>query len=113
MPYSTAFSSLLLSVVILRMILLAGDSHPNPGSQTSESSSSFYGTDLYNFMNLTNHYNVQSIANNLDALIAEIEFSFFDIVSFPGHCLHNEYPSDEFMFPSFHPPERKDRVRDR
>ena len=63
-------------MVILLMILLAGDVYPNSGPQTSESSSSLYCTDLYNFMNLPNHlsivhYNVQSIANKLDTLIAE------------------------------------------
>ena len=58
------------------LILRAGDIHPNPGPQPSESSDSLSSTDLYNFLNLPNHlstvhYNVQSIANKLDTLIAE------------------------------------------
>ena len=103
-------------VVIHLLILRAGDIHPNPGLQSSESSDSLSSTDLYNFLNLPNHlstvhYNVQSIANKLDTLIAE--FSFFDVVSFSETWLHDSLSSDELLFPSFHPPERKDRAHDR
>ena len=116
MSYLTVYNSLLLSVVIFVIILLAGDVHPNPGPKSSECSSSLYSTDLYNFLNLPNHlstihYNVQSIANKLDNLIAE--FRYFDIVSFSETWLHDEYSSNELLFPSFYPPERKDRVSDR
>ena len=53
----------------------------------------------------------KSIANKLDTLIAE--FSFFDVVSFSETWLHDEISSNELPFPSFHPPERKDRADNR
>ena len=116
MLYSIVFSSLILSVVIPIMIMISGDVHPNPGLQTSESSSSLDSTDLYNFLNLPNYlsnvyYNVKNKVNTLDTLIAE--FSFVDIVSFFETWLHNEYPSNESIFPSFRPSVRNDRVRDK
>ena len=103
-------------VVTHLLILLAGDIHPNPGPQPSESSDSLSSTDLYNFLHLPNHlstvhYNVQSIANKLDTLIAE--FSFFDVVSLSETWLHDGIFSDGLLFHSFHSPERKDRVHDR
>ena len=103
--------------MILLLILKAGDVHPNPGPQSNESSCSVSTTsDIYNFLNLPNHpstvhCNVQSISNKLDTLIAE--FSFFDILSFSETWLHDEFSSNELIFPSFHPPERKDRNDDR
>ena len=111
------YNLLLLPLVILLLILRAGDVHPNPGPQSNETSCSASNTsDIYNFLNLPNHlstvhYNVQSIPNKLDTLFAE--FSFFDILSFSETWLHNEYLSDDLIFPSFHPPERKDRTGDR
>ena len=103
--------------MILLLILKSGDVHPNPGPPPSESSDSWSSSlDLYNFLKLPNHlstihYNVQSIANKLDTLIAE--FSFFDVVSFSETWLHDEISSNELLFPSFHPPERKDRANNR
>ena len=105
------YSLLILLVLFLSLILQAGDVHPNPGPLSNESFGSASSTsDIYNFLNLPNHlstvhYNVQSIANKLDTLIAE--FSFFDIVSFSETWLYHEYLSDDLIFPSFHPPERK------
>ena len=93
MFYSIFSSLLLLSVMIVRLILKSGDVHPNPGPPPSESSDSWSSSlDLYNLLNLPNHlstihYNVQSIANKLDTLIAE--FSFFD-VSFSETWFHDE-----------------------
>ena len=111
------YNLLFLALVILLLILRAGDVHPNPGPQSNESSCSVSTTsDIYNFLNHPNHvstvhYNVQSISNKLDTLIAE--FSFFDILSFSETWLHDEFSSDELIFPSFYPPERKDRTDDR
>ena len=112
----TICSVLPLMVVTHLLILRAGDIHPNPGPQPTESSDSLSSTDLYNFLNLPNHlstvhYNVQSIANKLDTLIAE--FSFFDVVSLSETWLHDGIFSDELLFPSFLSPECKDRVHDR
>ena len=103
--------------MILILILKSGDVHPNPGPPPSESSDIWSSSlDLYNFLNLPNHlstihYIVQSIANKLDTLIAEL--SFFDVVSFSETWLHDEISSNELPFPSFHPPERKDRADNR
>ena len=71
--------------------------------------------DNYNFLNLPNHlstvhYNVQSIANKLDTLIAE--FSYFYNMSFSETWLHNGFSSNKLIVPSFHP-KRKDRIDDR
>ena len=109
-------SLLPLLVVTHVLILRAGDVHPNPGPQPSESSCSLSSSDLYNFLKHPNHlstihYNVQSITNKIDTLIAE--FSFFDIISFSETWLHDSVSSDDLHFPSFHPPERKDRVNNR
>ena len=117
MFYCTFSCLLPSSVVIILLILKSGDVHPNPGPPPSESSDSCSSSfDLYNFLNLPNHlstihYNVQSIANKLDTLIAE--FSYFDIMSFSETWLHNEVSSNELLFPSFHPPERKDPADNR
>ena len=103
--------------MILLLILKSGDVLPNPGPPPSESSDSWSSSlDLYNFLNLPNHlstihYNVQSIANKLDTFIAE--FSFFDVVTFSETWSHDEISLHELLFPSFHPPERKDRAYNR
>ena len=73
-------------------------------------------TDIYNFLNLPNHlptvhYNVQSLANKVDVLISE--FSYFDLVSFSETWLDNSVATQDLLFPTFHPPERKDRLSDR
>ena len=104
--YYTSYSMLILSVAVLLLILQAGDVHPNPGLQSTESSASSSTTyDIYKFLNLPNylstvHYNVQSIANKLDTLIAEF---YFDIMSFPETWLHNGYSTNKLIVPSFHP----------
>ena len=94
------------------LILLSGDIHPNPGpdggNHSVHTSSS---TDLYNFLNFLNHlstvhYNVQSLANKVDLLISE--FSYFDLVSFSETWLDKSVSSQDLLFPTFHPPERKD-----
>ena len=99
------------------LILLSGDIHPNPGpdggNHSVHTSSS---TDLYNFLNLPNHlstlhYNVQSLANKVDVLMSE--FSYFDLVSFSETWLDKSVSSQDLLFPTFHPPERKDRLSDR
>ena len=53
-------------IIILYLILISGDIHPNPGPNFDVPSSSSCSNDLYNFLNLPNHlstihYNVQSI----------------------------------------------------
>ena len=117
MSYLTVYNSLLLSVVIFVIILLAGDVHPNPGTKSSESLSSLYSTDLYNFLNLPNHlstthYNVQSIANKLDNLIAE--FSYFDIVLHSPRlgCTMNTHRTNYSFLPSIHLSEKTELVID-
>ena len=99
------------------LILLSGDIHPNPGpdggNHSVHTSSS---TDLYNFLNLPNHLstvhcNVQSLANKVDVLISEL--SYFDLVSFSETWLGKSVSSQDLLFPTFHPPECKDRLSDR
>ena len=111
------FVTLFFVVWIGSLILLSGDIHPNPGpdggNHSDHTSSS---TDLYNFVNLPNHlstvhYNVQSRANKVDVLISK--FSYFDLVSFSETWLDKSVSSQDLPLPTFHPPERKDRLSDR
>ena len=120
----TSFSRALIIICIIWLIILllsSGDVHPNPGpsdfdvlsNHTSTSSTSY---DLYNFLNFPNHlstvhYNVQSIRFKIDLLMTE--FSQFDIVSFTETWLSDNCPTSDLLFPSFYPPERKDRISDR
>ena len=41
------------------------------------------------------------------------EFSYFDVLSFTETWLHSNYESNNLLFPTFRPPERKDRIGDR
>ena len=99
------------------LILLSGDIHPNPGPDgRNHSVHTSSSTDLFNFLNLQNHlstvhYNVQSLANKVDVLISE--FSYFDLVSFSETWLDKSVSSQDLLFPTFHPSERKDRLSDR
>ena len=120
----TSFSRALIIICIIWLIILllsSGDVHSNPGpsdfdvlsNHTSTSSTSY---DLYNFLNFPNHlstvhYNVQSIRFKIDLLMTE--FSQFDIVSFTETWLSDNCPTSDLLFPSFYPPERKDRISDR
>ena len=105
------------------LLLTSGDVHPNPGpsSMSSNSSSSNFSNSLndsFSFLNTLNlskhlsfiHYNVQSIANKLDILTAEL--SDFDILAFSETWLHAAIQTTDLLMPNFKPPERKDRARD-
>ena len=86
-------------------------------SWVSSSASPSY--DSFSFLNTLNlskhlsfiHYNVQSIANKLDILSAEL--SDFDILAFSETWLYPNIQTPELLIPNFKPPERKDRTRDR
>ena len=54
---------------------------------------------------------MQSLANKVDVLISE--FSYFDLVSFSETWLDNSVSTQDLLFLTFHPPERKDRLSDR
>ena len=108
----------LISLLIFAYLLvLSGDIHPNPGPTEGESSDlSLCSSDIYNFLNLPNHlstvhYNVQSMANKVDILMSE--FSYFDIISFSETWLNEKCSNQNILFPTFHHPERKDRLHDR
>ena len=57
------------------------------------------------------HYNVQSIANKIDILSAEL--TDFDILAFSETWLHPDIHTNDLLIPEFMPSERKDRLRDR
>ena len=57
------------------------------------------------------HYNVQSTANKIDILSAEL--TDFDILVFSETWLHPDIHSNDLLIPEFMPPERKDRLGDR
>ena len=109
---------LICTMWLFSLLLNSGDVHPNPGpanfdvlsNHTSTSSTSY---DLYSFINFPNHlstihYNVQSIRFKTDLLLTE--FSQFDI-SFTETWLSDNCPVSDLSFPSFHAPERKDRLQ--
>ena len=54
---------------------------------------------------------MQSLANKVDVLISEL--SYFDLVSFSETWLGKSVSSQDLLFLTFHPPERKDRLSDR
>ncbi|MCG8046285.1 MAG: reverse transcriptase family protein [Candidatus Thiodiazotropha endolucinida] len=103
------------------LLLISGDVHPNPGpastsSSTSSTSSSHDSSLFINTINLSKylsfiHYNVQSIANKIDILSAEL--TDFDILAFSETWLHPDIHTNDILIPEFKPPERKDRQRDR
>ena len=113
-----------LSIALLwlwTLLLTSGDVHPNPGpsSMSSNSSSSnFSNSSNDSFLNTLKlskhlsfiHYNVQSIANKLDILTAEL--SDFDILAFSETWLNTAIQTTDLLMPNFKPPERKDRARD-
>ena len=105
------------------LLLLSGNVHPNPGplslssvGSTSSSSSSSFADAVFDPLNLDYHlsfvqYNVQSIAPKLDILHAELHA--FDILAFTETWLSASTLTNDLLFQSYHPPERKDRVEDR
>ena len=112
---------LICTLWLISLLLNSGDVHPNPGpadfnvlsNHTSTSSTSY---DLYSFLNFPNHlstvhYNVQSIRFKIDILLTE--FSQFDIISFTETWRSDNSPVSDLSLPSFHAPERKDRIADR
>ena len=115
-----------LAIVLLwlwTLLLTSGDVHPNPGasSMSSNSSSSNFSNssnDSFSFLNTLNlskhfsfiHYNVQSIANKLDILTAELPD--FDIRAFSETWLHAALQTADLLMPNFKPPERKYSARD-
>ena len=116
-PFFFRFIALFFVVWTGSLILLSGDIHPNPGPDNGNHLDHSSGSrDIYNFLNLPNHlstvhYNVQSLANKVDVLISEC--SYFDLVSFSEIWLDNSVSTQDLLFPTFHPPERKDRLSDR
>ena len=98
---------------------LSGDVHPNPGpaivhssSDSSISSGTESTTSAFDFSNHLSviHYNVQSIKPKLDIIYSELHG--FDILTFSETWLSSTTSSTDLYFPSFHPPERKDRPGD-
>ena len=98
------------------LLLTSGDVHPNPGpsSMSSNSSSSNFSNSLndsFSFLNTLNlskhlsfiHYNVQSIANKLDILTAEL--SDFDTLAFSETWLHAAIQTTDLLMQNFKPPE--------
>lgn len=104
------------------LLLQSGNVHPNPGplslssaGSTSSSSSSFADA-VFDSLNLDYYlsfvqYNVQSIAPKLDILHAELHS--FDILAFTETWLSASTLTNDLLLQSYHPPVRKDRVKDR
>ena len=91
------------------LLLISGDVHSNPGpastsSISSSSSSSRDSSSFFNSMNFCKrlsfiHYNVQSIANRIDILSAEL--TDFDILAFSETWLHPDIHTNDFIIPEY------------
>lgn len=107
---------------ILSLLLCCGDVHPNPGPSSTTSSDSFTSSSsttsnfILDTLNQNHHlsfihYNVQSLLPKVDVLQAELYG--FDVIAVTESWLHPGIHTDELIFQSFNPPERKDRQTDR
>lgn len=106
--------TLQLLTLMLLYILLSGDIHSNPGpdsprASSSSSTSSFESLDLSKNISFV-HYNVQSVAQKLDVLYAELRD--FDLLAFSETWLNPSISQADLILTSFQPPERKDRTAD-
>ncbi len=107
--------TLLLLIYIILHIMLSGDVHSNPGPSitlgsrlSSASSISSHDTpDLSKNISFV-HYNVQSIAQKLDVLYAEL--CDFDIMAFSETWLNPSVTQPDLLFHSFQPPERTECI---
>ena len=112
---------LIFAVTWLYIFLLCcGDVHPKPGPNSTTSTESFISLPsttsnaILDSLNQNHHlafihYNVQSLLPKLDILQAELYA--FDIVACTETWLHPAIDTDDLLFTSFSPPERKDRQR--
>ena len=109
-----------ITILLIILLLCAGDIQPNTGPVSVESSSgtsfsSDVSTDVFSHLYLTYNlsfvqYNVQSIVNKLDVLQAEL--LEIDILSFPEPWLNPDIATEDVMLQSFNTPERTDRPGD-
>ena len=114
----SGFLVMLAFVWLLILILQCGDVHQNPGPSSSaglSTSSHSSVSDIESFLNLSHHlsfvhYNVQSILNKVDLLSTELRG--FDIIAISETWLGCHVTQSQLLFPTFHPPERKDRPTD-
>lgn len=95
-------------VLLIILILLSGDVHPNPGpdSHTSSISSSNLSTVFSHNLNII-HLNIQSILPKLDILEAEMQQ--YDILIFTETWLSPQTSNDDIRITNFDTPYRKDR----
>ena len=102
------------SLVVLLILMLSGDVHPNPGPLSTSRTSSISSVtssvdsdiDLKHYFSFV-HYNVQSLLPKLDILYTEL--NDFDILAFTETWINDDIPSTELLMNSFKVPERKDR----
>lgn len=113
----------ILAWLIILLLILSGNIHPNPGplsemssNRSSSSDSSInLSTSVLNSLDVSHHlsfvhYNVQSILTKLDILHTEL-FEF-DILAFSETWLSPTTPTGDLILQSYNS-ERRDRVGDR
>ena len=111
--------------ILLSLLIICGDIHPNPGPDINQtpnsnrSNSSISSSDVSNnssgssIFRTSNkklslvHMNSQSIRKKIDTL--EIESSAYDIVCLSETWLNSDITNSSISFPGFHEPFRKDR----
>ena len=107
--------------MITLLLIISGDVHPNPGPNSSDSSSvsssdsSSVLSSMSDRLNTPNHlsvvqYNVQSLYHKIDLIQSEL--SSFDIISITETWLDANIPNSNILLPGFQFPERKDRQAD-
>ena len=97
------------SLWLLIVLILSGDVHPNPGPEYNSLASNCHQEQLSNFSIV--HYNIQSIFNKLDNIYVELRD--FDVLTFSETWLSDSVHTDDLRLPTYHCPERKDRVQNR
>lgn len=99
--------------LLIIIIQLSGDVHPNPGpesvssmSYTSSTTDASYQSVLHDHLNIM-HVNIQSLLPKLDILEAEMQY--YDIVVLTETWLSQNTKNPDISISNFDPPYRKDR----
>lgn len=99
--------------MVVIIIQLSGDVHPNPGpesvssmSYTSSTTDASYQSVLHDHLNIM-HVNIQSLLPKLDILEAEMQY--YDIVVLTETWLSQNTKNPDISISNFDPPYRKDR----
>ena len=86
--------------LLLSLLMLCGDVHPNPGPQIQGTNSNISVV----------HNNICSLQNKVPYV--EAELTQFDIITLSETWLYDTFPNDKLLINGYHPPLRLDRPDD-